>query len=347
LTKRETEQNHDHYHWFKKHNHSLIQREAEQFLHLFSDAKNINSSSVLGKRPYHMIKQENEEIGTIAPNKIFKGISSFLPLERQKLVASTEFLNFSNDSTCFVMNDINEICDKQQNTVHEQQYIKSPKIKKSKLKKEKIQNENIVNIPSSAELHTNKNNNTNLIDVNVTFGIRGNGNQPWKQSRLAPPKIGKMRKITIDVNSNSNSVIPIQIRVRAEDIQKNLHKGKLVFCRDDRCCVKSKVPGRSKQNITCKAHERNSTLYLPKTNISSSTPCSFDLFLKPEWNGLGKNKIRPSFQVFIEAIDCNTQTVYPILTWETELQSHKFESSRKAKSMESIKTSSSRITLAI
>merc|ERR1712000_139413 len=99
------------------------------------------------------------------------------------------------------------------------------------------------------------------------------------------------------------------------------------------------VEGRKKPVIQCA--ERLNELTLPEVLISSSQPASFDVFLKPEWNGLGKNKTRPSFEVFIELVDKTSGEVHELCVFDTELQSHKFESSPKARSMENSSSCSS------
>ena len=177
------------------------------------------------------------------------------------------------------------------------------------------------------------------ITTDIDFGKRGNGNQPWQSCGAAPSKIGKMRRMTFTINSSSPVERTLQVRVRTEDHQPKMHKGKLVLCTGDRCCMKTKVEGRKKPVVQC--DERLTELTLPEVKVSSSFPStSMELYLKPEWNGLGPNKTRPSFDVFVELIDCETGKVHELLSWDTELQSHKFESSHKAKVLENASQSS-------
>merc|ERR1712110_317973 len=176
------------------------------------------------------------------------------------------------------------------------------------------------------------------ITAELSFGKRGNGNQPWQTSCVAPPKIGKMRKITVQLSTTSPCPVAVQLRARTCDQDPHKHKGKLVLCSDDRCCIKTKVEGQRKPVIKCP--QRLSRLDMPEVILSAEEPRTINVFLKPEWNGLGANKTRPRFDVYLELVDCQSGEVHELLTWDTELQSHKFESSHKAKTMETTSSSS-------
>jgi len=180
------------------------------------------------------------------------------------------------------------------------------------------------------------------ITAELSFGKRGNGNQPWQTSCVAPPKIGKMRKITVQLSTTSPCPVAVQLRARTIDQDPHKHKGKLVLCSDDRCCIKTKVEGQRKPVIKCP--QRLSQLDMPEVLLSADEPRSINVFLKPEWNGLGANKTRPRFDVYLELTDCQSGQVHELLTWDTELQSHKFESSHKAKTMETSSSSSTYAT---
>jgi len=180
------------------------------------------------------------------------------------------------------------------------------------------------------------------IDYVIQFGKRANGNQRWELGCLAPPKIGKMRRITFELNSEPNS-IPLTITAKCKDKNPGEHLGKLVLCNNDRCCEKKKIEGSRKSITEC--DQRLSELSVT-VNLSEGH-CVVEFYLKPEWNGLGNNKLRPRFDISIELTDERNGNTFCLLSWDTELQSHKFESSTKGKSMEAnpITTRSDSITL--
>jgi len=183
------------------------------------------------------------------------------------------------------------------------------------------------------------------ITAELSFGKRGNGNQPWQTSCVAPPKIGKMRKISVQLTSSSPYPMAVKLRARTCDQDPHKHKGKLVLCSDDRCCVKTKVEGQRKPVIKCP--QRLSELVMPEVVLNPDEPTTINVFLKPEWNGLGANKTRPRFDVYLELIDCQSGEAHELLAWDTELQSHKFESSHKAKCMETSANSTFATTLTL
>merc|ERR1712137_1146186 len=84
---------------------------------------------------------------------------------------------------------------------------------------------------------------------------------------------------------------------------------------------------------------------MPPVEVSIANSPSVQFYLKPEWNGLGVGKTRPCFDVVLELVDCHTGNAHELLSWSTELQSHKFESSAKAKSLEKGSPSSISTTL--
>ena len=173
-----------------------------------------------------------------------------------------------------------------------------------------------------------------LLTTEITFGKRGNGNQPWANSCIAPDKIGKMRRINVNYSLNSPSSINVNniaVLVKTVDNQPDKHPGKLVLCTNDRCCEKVKEDGKKKPIMKCV--ERKTELMLPIN--PSFEKKTIELYLKPEWNGLGPNKIRPKFTVTISLVNLSDNSVInELLSWDIELQSHKFESSKKAEQME-------------
>merc|ERR1712137_1390986 len=132
---------------------------------------------------------------------------------------------------------------------------------------------------------------------------------------------------------------PVQFQFRTIDKHPGTHCSKLVLCRGDRCCVKVKQDGKKKKKPIVECVDRLNVLTIPQQMVDDKSPCFTDVYLKPEWNGLGENKSRPSFEVVVELIDCSDKTVHEISRWDVELQSHKFESSTKAKEMEQTATS--------
>merc|ERR1712137_498044 len=177
------------------------------------------------------------------------------------------------------------------------------------------------------------------VHAEVAFYKRENGNQAWEQSCSTPPKLGKMRKITCSARSSSETPHPVQFQFRTIDKHPGTHCSKLVLCRGDRCCVKVKQDGKKKKKPIVECVDRLNVLTIPQQMVDDKSPCFTDVYLKPEWNGLGENKSRPSFEVVVELIDCSDKTVHEISRWDVELQSHKFESSTKAKEMEQTATS--------
>lgn len=173
-----------------------------------------------------------------------------------------------------------------------------------------------------------------LLNTEITFGKRGNGNQPWASSCIAPDKIGKMRRITVNYSLSSSPSINVNnvaVLVKTVDNQPDKHPGKLVLCTNDRCCEKVKEDGKKKPVMRCNERKTELTLAICPTFEKKS----LDVYLKPEWNGLGPNKIRPKFTVSISLINLsNDSVISELLSWDIELQSHKFESSKKAEQME-------------
>jgi len=302
---------------------------------------------LLGKRPL----VDKKDCG-VNPNAIFQVIKSYTdPLpKRPKLCESTDFLIFpelpakeyeqiqthDNEPTTIDSNVQNypsplspDNSDENEQMQDELEELFEPYPLITDVKKQKVTSS------SASPLQTDSipiGTGDTKVSVEISFGKRGNGNQPWQQSSSTPSKIGKMRRMTFDLTSNSSTSKVFQVRIRTIDNQPKMHKGKLVLCSDDRCCVKKKVEGRKKPVIEC--HERLTEIILPEVSVSSSSSSTVEAYLKPEWNGLGANKTRPNFDVIVELVDCETGRVQQILEWETELQSHKFESSPKAKQME-------------
>jgi len=172
---------------------------------------------------------------------------------------------------------------------------------------------------------------TYTIKYNISFGKRANGNQQWDIGCLAPPKIGKMRRMTFKLTCDSkDSPSGLSLTARCIDLSPGKHKGKLVLCSNDRCCEKKKVEGSRKAITEC--DQRLNELTVP-VNFSEGK-CTVEFFLKPEWNGMGENKLRPPFEINV-SLDLPNGESISLDTWETELQSHKFESSTKGKAMES------------
>ena len=189
--------------------------------------------------------------------------------------------------------------------------------------------------PNNNYFHaTDKDEEEILLSTEITFGKRGNGNQPWASSCIAPDKIGKMRRITVNYSLSSSpsfNVNNIAILVKTVDNQPDKHPGKLVLCTNDRCCEKVKEDGKKKPIMKCVERKTELTL---SVNPSFEKK-SLDVYLKPEWNGLGPNKIRPKFTVTISLVNLSDNSVISeLLSWDIELQSHKFESSKKAEQME-------------
>jgi len=167
------------------------------------------------------------------------------------------------------------------------------------------------------------------IDVKIEVGLRGNGNRPFQKGCLTPPKMGKMRRITAEISSQGLHEAENQIchvRARTVDLNPGQHEGKLVLCKNDRCCTRKK----SRAGLEFHCSERKTELVLPLT--LGPNPCAIEFYLKPEWRGLGKTqKARPTFAVYIELV--YGQTVYILLNWNVQLHSHKYESGEKAKAL--------------
>ena len=168
------------------------------------------------------------------------------------------------------------------------------------------------------------------INYQITFGKRANGNQQWDIGCLAPPKIGKMRRMTFKLTCEGKDLPSgLTLTARCIDQMPGKHKGKLVLCTNDRCCEKKKVEGSRKAVTECE--QRLNELTVPVNFVENK--CVVEFYLKPEWNGMGENKLRPPFEIVVDLNLPNGESIC-LDSWTTELQSHKFESSTKGKAME-------------
>lgn len=178
-------------------------------------------------------------------------------------------------------------------------------------------------------IHNGMTHSRSTIDVKLEVGLRGNGNRPFQKGCLTPPKMGKMRRITAEISSQGLHEADNQIchiRARTVDLNPGQHEGKLVLCKNDRCCTRKK----SRNGLEFHCAERKTELLLPLT--LGPNPCAIEFYLKPEWRGLGKTqKARPTFAVYIELVIGST--VYILLNWNVQLHSHKYESGEKAKAL--------------
>ena len=160
-----------------------------------------------------------------------------------------------------------------------------------------------------------------LNGIKVPYSIkmykRLNGNQPWVESHISPPMIGKMRKVVIEFESIPS---PIQLRVYIKQICSKGNQSTLVISESNRIYKK-----------TQKGEGCDSASYVIE---ASPQPQSKTLYLKPCWVCFGPRKDRPEFQVIISVTDLRTNITEILHSWNTEIHCHKMESSLKGKSME-------------
>ena len=130
---------------------------------------------------------------------------------------------------------------------------------------------------------------------------RSKGNHKWEETNTAPPKLGKMRKLTVTA---SNPAKPMRVICKVTDISTGEHKS---IC---------KLSTRS----SCKKEELLNELELSVPR--SPEPITVLCFLKPSWGAKTAHVPRFSIQIFL----AGEATSVPIHTFEIAVASHKYES---------------------
>lgn len=141
----------------------------------------------------------------------------------------------------------------------------------------------------------------------VTTGVcvrmfhRSKGNHKWEETNTAPPKIGKMRKLTVTI---SNPAKPMRVLCKVADISTGEHKSSC------------KLSTRS----SCKADGLFNELELSVPR--SPEPITVLCFLKPTWGAKTTHVPRFSVQLFLVGKTSSA----PIHSFDIAVASHKYES---------------------